>query len=106
MTRVEKYREYRNEISQLPSEPKQTKKRQSSQRVDELLKENKNQKKLAFEDVYEGLDIYNVEHTNIERTHPNYQKRNLIFFYSLMTVVIIGLIVGIILVGTSLYGGK
>lgn len=106
MTRVEKYREYRNEISQLPSEPKQTKKRQSSQRVDELLKENKNQKKLAFEDVYEGLDIYNVEHTNIERTHPNYRKRNLILFYSLMTIVIIGLIVGIILVGTSLYGGK
>ncbi|MBR0033868.1 MAG: hypothetical protein IJP60_02485 [Bacilli bacterium] len=106
MTRVEKYREYRNEISQLPSEPNQTKKRQSSQRVDELLKENKNQKKLAFEDVYEGLDIYNVEHTNIERTHPNYRKRNLILFYSLMTLVIIGLIIGIILVGTSLYGGK
>lgn len=106
MTRVEKYREYRTEISQLPSEPNQTKKRQSSQRVDELLKENKNQKKLAFEDVYEGLDIYNVEHTNIERTHPNYRKRNLILFYSLMTIVIIGLIVGIILVGTSLYGGK
>lgn len=106
MTRVEKYREYRNEISQLPSEPNQTKKRQSSQRVDELLKENKNQKKLAFEDVYEGLDIYNVEYTNIERTHPNYRKRNLILFYSLMTLVIIGLIIGIILVGTSLYGGK
>ncbi len=106
MTRVEKYREYRNEISQLPSEPKPTKKRQSSQRVDELLKENKNQKKLAFEDVYEGLDIYNVEHTNIERTHPNYRKRNLILFYSLMTLVIIGLIIGIIFVGTSLYGGK
>lgn len=106
MTRVEKYREYRNEISQLPREPNQTKKRQSSQRVDELLKENENQKKLAFEDVYEGLDIYNVEHTNIERTHPNYRKRSLILFYSLMTIVIIGLIVGIILVGTSLYGGK
>ena len=105
MSRVEKYREYRNEIASLPDQPKQTKKRQSSQRVEKLLKKNQNQKKLAFEDVYEGLDIYNVP-SNIERTHPNYKTRNLILFYCLMGVVIVGLIIALIFVGKEAFGGK
>lgn len=104
MSRVEKYREYRSEIAALPSQPKETKKRQSSQRVDRLLADKKGQKKLAFEDVYEGLDIYNVP-TNIERTHPNYAKRNLVIFYVCMSLIIIGLIIGLIFVGKEAFGG-
>ena len=104
MSRVEKYREYRNEIAQLPDEPKQTKKRESSQRVDRLLNQDNHQHKLGFDDVYDGLDIYNVEpHTN--SSHPNYGRRNLIIFYSIMSVIIVGLIVGLILVGKSVFGG-
>ena len=105
MSRVEKYREYRNEIASLPDEPKQTKKRQSSQRVEKILHQNKAGNKLAFEDVYEGLDIYNVTSSD-ERTHPNYRKRNLILFYSIMGVIIVGLIVAIIFVGSAAFGGK
>ena len=105
MSRVEKYREYRSEISSLPDEPKQTKKRQSSQRVQQLLNKNKGQTKLAFEDVYEGLDIYNVSSSE-KPNHPNYKRTNLIIFYSLMCVVIIGLIIAIIFVGISAFGGK
>jgi len=105
MSRVEKYREYRNEIASLPDQPKQTKKRQSSQRVEKILKQNKNKTKLAFEDVYEGLDIYNVPST-VERTHPNYKRRNLILFYVVMLVIIVALIVGVVLVGKEAFGGK
>ena len=105
MSRVEKYREYRSEIASLPDEPKQTKKRQSSQRVEQLLSKNKGQKKLAFEDVYDGLDIYNVP-GSVEHTYPNYRRHNLILFYSLMGVVIVGLIIAIIFVGISAFGGK
>ena len=104
MSRVDKYREYRNEIASLPDQPKPTKKRQSSQRVEKILKENKNQTQLAFEDVYEGLDIYNVP-GSVERTHPNYKRRNLILFYSIMSLIIVGLIIALIFVGKEAFGG-
>ena len=104
MSRVEKYREYRNESASLPDEPKPTKKRQSSQRVEKILKEKENQTKLAFEDVYKGLDIYNVP-GSVERTHPNYKRRNLILFYSIMSLIIVGLIIALIFVGKEAFGG-
>lgn len=105
MSRVEKYREYRNEINSLPDEPKQTKKRQSSKRVDQILQENNGQNKLAFEDVYDGLDIYNVVSNNEEK-HLNYKQKSLIVFYSVMGLIIIGLIIALIFVGQSAFGGK
>lgn len=105
MSRVEKYREYRNEIASLPDEPKQTKKRQSSQRVEKILKQNKEQNKLAFEDVYEGLDIYNVSSNN-ESKHLSYKKKMLIIFYAVMSVLIVGLIIALIFIGQSAFGGK
>ena len=105
MSRVEKYREYRNEINSLPDEPKQTKKRQSSQRVEKILRENKEQNKLAFEDVYDGLDIYNVS-TNNETKHLSYKQKSLIVFYSVMGVLIVGLVIALIFVGQNAFGGK
>ena len=105
MSRVEKYREYRNEINSLPDEPKQTKKRQSSKRVDQILQENNGQNKLAFEDVYDGLDIYNVS-SNHEEKHLSYKQKSLIVFYSVMGLIIIGLIIALIFVGRSAFGGK
>lgn len=104
MSRVEKYREYRSEIAALPDQPNQTKKHQSSQRVDKLLENKKGTTKLGFEDVYEGLDIYNVR-DNTERTHPNYARRNLIIFYCCMGLVILGLIIALIFVGKEAFGG-
>lgn len=104
MSRVEKYREYRNEIASLPDEPKPTKKRQSSQRVEKILKQNQNKSQLAFEDVYEGLDIYNVP-GSIERTHPNYKKRKLILFYLVMSLIIVGLIIALVFIGKEAFGG-
>lgn len=105
MSRVEKYREYRNEINSLPDEPKQTKKRQSSKRVDQILQENNGQNKLAFEDVYDGLDIYNVSSNN-KAKHLSYKQKSLIVFYSVMGLIIIGLIIALIFVGQSAFGGK
>ena len=105
MSRVEKYREYRNEINSLPDEPKQTKKRQSSKRVDQILQEKNGQNKLAFEDVYDGLDIYNVSSNNEEK-HLSYKQKSLIVFYSVMGLIIIGLIIALIFVGQSAFGGK
>lgn len=101
MSRVEKYREYRDEISHLPEQPKETKKRQSSQRVQKILEEKNDETKLAFEDVYDGLDIYNVS-TQSKTKHLSYKTRRLIIFYSVMCLVIIGLLIGVIIVGKNM----
>ena len=104
MSRVEKYRDYRNEIAALPDEVKPTKKRQTSQRVDELLHQPNKEEKLRFDDVYDGLNLYNVE-DNTKSTYPNYIKRNYTIFYIVMSVIIVGLIIALILVGKSAFGG-
>lgn len=104
MTRVEKYREYRSEIAALPDLPKNTKKRQSSQRVERILSQSQNKTKLAFEDVYGGLDIYNVSNEDKNKKHY-YGLTNYILFYVIMSVIIVGLIIALVFVGKSAFGG-
>lgn len=104
MSRVEKFKEYRQEIMNLPDDQVVTKKQKSSERVEKIISKKESSRVLQFDDVLEGLDIYQVpEH--LQERHLSIYKRKLIFFYCVMFLVIIALVVGLVLTGLEAFGG-
>ncbi len=108
MTRTEKYKKYRDEIEHTTfDDEEKSKKEQSAEMVDEILKkENRGTNNLSFNELKEIHDIY-VEPEPVEKKKKiNPIKKKQILFVIICSVVIIGLLIGLILVGIKLFGGN
>jgi len=105
MNRVEKYRDYRREIMEMRDDQENTKILQSSNKVDELLKKDNSTKKLQYDDIKDGLGIYDFSTEN-SITSPNYYKKKLALFYIVMGMIILILLAATIVTGILAFGGK
>ena len=102
MTRLEKYRQYREDISNMKFET-YTQKREASEAIDKL-RDNKSGNKLNYEEVMMANDVF-------DSGEIKFKKRKLInltkyeIFYCLIAIIIISLIVvGLIVSGIKLWG--
>ena len=107
MTRVEKYRKYREEIEHFCfDEQEKTKKEQSSELVDEILKDEKRTtKSFAYDELMEIHKVYVDEPEETKKKLTSAKKKQILFVI-ICSVVIIGLLIGLILVGIKAFGGN
>jgi len=102
MTRMEKYADYRREILEMKGDIENTKKHQTSKKVNELLKKEDT---LALEDVLSGLDIY--QNDNVEKSKClNVRQKRYLKFILICSAIIAILLVATIVVGIKVFGGK
>lgn len=100
MTRVEKFRRYREEIANMKFETSSNKKVMSEQ-IGRMCGDNKNSK-LNYEQVLDIFDSYDPDAKNTKNRHHIRLRKSQIIYWSIASVVILSLLIGIIIVATRM----
>ena len=100
MTRVEKFRRYREEIANMKFETSSNKKTMSEE-IGRMVG-NREGSKLNYEQVLDIFDSYDPDAKNTKKRHHIKLRKNQIIYWSVASVVIIGLLIGIIVVAVNL----
>lgn len=100
MTRVEKFRRYREEIANMKFETSSNKKTMSEE-IGRMVG-NREGSKLNYEQVLDIFDSYDPDAKNTKKRHHIKIRKNQIIYWSVASVVIIGLIIGIIVIAVNL----
>ncbi|MBQ0009353.1 MAG: hypothetical protein KBS97_03675 [Firmicutes bacterium] len=100
MTRVEKYRRYREEIANMKFETSSSKKTMSQQ-IGRMVG-NSDSSKLNYEQVLDIFDSYDPDAKNTKKRHHIKLRKSQIIYWSVASVIIIGLLIGIIIVASRL----
>lgn len=100
MTRVEKYRTYREEIANMKIESFSSKK-VVSQRIERICNDNESSK-LGYDEVLKVFDVYDSDAKKVKK-HINLRlKKSQIIYLLVATIVIVGLLIGVIVTGLKL----
>ena len=100
MTRVEKFRRYREEIANMKFESSSNKKT-LSERIERMCEDNDSQK-LDYEQVLDVFDTYDPDAKNVKKRIHIKLRKSQIIYWSIASAVIIGLLIGIIAVAANL----
>ena len=100
MTRVEKFRRYREEIANMKFETSSNKKVMSEQ-IGRMCDDNESSK-LNFEQVLNIFDSYDPDAKNTQKRHHIKLRKSQIIYWSIASAVILGLLIGIIIVASNL----
>lgn len=100
MTRVEKFRRYREEIANMKFENSSTKKT-LSETIERMCVDNDSQK-LKYEQVLDVFDTYDPDAKNTKKKHHLRLRKSQIIYYSVASVVILALVIAIIVVACNL----
>ena len=100
MTRVEKFRRYREEIANMKFETSSTKKT-LSEKIERMCTVNDSQK-LEYEQVLTAFGTYDPDAKDTKRKHHFRLRKNQIIYYSVAGVVILALLIAIIVVACNL----
>ena len=102
MTRTEKYRQYREEISNMKFETF-TQKREASDAI-EKLNGKRNSKKLNYEEVMEANEVFNEGEVQLKKRRIIKLTKYEIFYYLIACSLILLLVIGLIISGVSVWG--
>lgn len=100
MTRVEKYRRYREEIANMKFENSSTRKT-LSETIERMCVDNDSQK-LKYEQVLDVFDSYDPDAKSTKRKHHFTLRKSQITYYSIAGAVILALVIAIIVVASNL----
>ena len=100
MTRVEKFRRYREEIANMKFESSSSKKT-LSETIERMCVDN-DSSKLKYEQVLDVFDTYDPDAKNTIKKHHIKLRKNQIIYWSIASVVILALLIAIIVVGSNL----
>ena len=100
MTRVEKYRTYREEIANMKIENFSSKK-VTSQKIERIRIDN-DSAKLGYDEVLNAFDIYDTDAKKVKTKYRVHLRKAQIVYLVVATVVIVGLLIGVIITGTKL----
>ena len=103
MTRVEKYRRYRNEISNMKFETFTTK-REAAMQIDKLHNSNLG-RKLNYDQVMSVHEVYDDKEVKLKKRRFLYLTKYELLYCLIASIIILTLVVAIILVGIHV-GGK
>ena len=101
MTRIEKYRSYREEISNMKFETF-TKKSEASETI-EKLHSSKLGNKLNYEQVMKANEVFDQGEVVFKKRRLINLTKYEIFYYLIATIVIVALVVGLIITGIKLW---
>ena len=102
MTRTEKYRQYREEISNMKFETF-SQKREASETI-EKLHDTRSGKKLNYSQVMEANEIFEQGEVKFKRRRQINLTKYEIFYYLIAATVFVALVVGLIVSGVILWG--
>ena len=102
MTRTEKYRQYREEISNMKFESF-TQKREISDTI-EKLHDKRLGTRLALEDVIDASRSFDEGEVKFKKRRRINLTKYEIFYFLIATFVIVGLVIGLIVTGLNLWG--
>ena len=102
MTRTEKYRQYREEISNMKFETF-SQKREASEAI-EKLPGAKSGKKLNYNQVMEANEIFDEGEVKFKKRRLINLTKYEIFYYLIAATVFVALVVGLIVSGLTLWG--
>ena len=100
MTRVEKFRRYREEIANMKFESSSSKKVMSEE-IGRMC-DNNESSKLNFEQVLDIFDTYDPDAKNTKRRRHIKLRKSQVIYWPVAAIVILGLLIGIIIVATRL----
>lgn len=100
MTRVEKFRRYREEIANMKFESSSSKKT-LSQTIERMCEDN-DSPKLKYEQVLNVFDTYDPDAKDTKKRFHIKLRKSQVIYWSIASVIILGLLIGIIVVATSL----
>lgn len=100
MTRVEKYRRYREEIANMKFESASSKKTMSI-KIGRMC-DNNDSSKLNYEQVINLFDTYDPDAKNTAKRRNFRLRKSQIIYWSIASVVILGLLIGIIVTAVNL----
>ena len=100
MTRVEKYRRYREEIANMKFETSSSKKTMS-QEIGRMVGTN-DSSKLNYDQVLDIFGSYDPDAKDTKKRHRIKLRKSQIVYWSIASVVILSLLIGIIIVAVNL----
>lgn len=100
MTRVEKYRSYREEIANMKIENFSSKKA-VSEKIERICNNNESSK-LNYEEVLNAFDVYDTDGEPVKRKRKIRLRKSQIIYIAVATIVVAALLVGVILTGRNL----
>ena len=100
MTRVEKYRRYREEIANMKFESSSSKKTMSI-KIGRMC-DNNDSSKLNYEQVLNLFDTYDPDAKNTAKRHHIKLRKSQVIYWSIASVIILGLLIGIIITAVNL----
>lgn len=100
MTRVEKFRRYREEIANMKFESSSNKKT-LSETIERMCVDNDSQK-LNYEQVLDVFDTYDPDAKDTKRKHHIKLRKSQIIYYLVAGAVILALVISIIVVACNL----
>ena len=101
MTRVEKYRRYREEIANMKFESSSSRKT-ISEKIERIRGGNESSK-LNYEQVLNVFGTYDSD-AKINKTRHFRLKKSQVIYWSIASVVILGLLIAIIVVACNMWG--
>ena len=102
MTRTEKYRQYREEISNMKFESF-TQKREASETI-EKLHDTKASNRLNLEQVMIANEVFDEGEIKFKKRRLINLTKYEIFYFLIATLVIVALVIGLIVTGINLWG--
>ena len=102
MTRTEKYRQYREEISNMKFE-NFTQKREASDTIDKL-HDKRLGTRLNLEQVMIANEVFDEGEVKFKKRRIINLTKYEIFYFLIATLVIVGLVIGLIVTGINLWG--
>ena len=102
MTRTEKYRQYREEISNMKFE-NFTQKREASDTIDKL-HDKRLGTRLNLEQVMIANEVFDEGEVKFKKRRIINLTKYEIFYFLIATLVIVGLVIGLVVTGINLWG--